>query len=222
MANDRISLSIILLTVLVFFAAARPEPGRAAYVRPVSIAPPGQAMPQPYHRHALVNLSRGKFLVARRGMRDARFAGTVILLLEYGDQGVAGVIINRPTKASLAEAMPETKGGRFPKDRVYIGGPVDLDIFLMLVKGASQPPASQHVFGDVYVTSNRETFGAVAGDEGRAGRFRLYAGYAGWAKAQLDNEVARGDWYVADGNPEDIFDADAADVWGRIMRGLEE
>ena len=42
-------------------------------------------------------------------------------------------------------------------------------------------------------------------------------GYAGWAPSQLDNEIARGDWYNV---PEDsvlVFDDDRSNVWADAM-----
>ena len=38
-------------------------------------------------------------------------------------------------------------------------------------------------------------------------------GYAGWAPAQLDDEIARGAWVAAPENPALVFDTDRAEVW---------
>ena len=50
-------------------------------------------------------------------------------------------------------------------------------------------------------------------------RFRLYAGYAGWAPQQLELEVARGGWYVTDAGSVGIFYGigDAGSAWERLM-----
>ncbi len=44
----------------------------------------------------------GVFLVAEEGMKDPRFRRTVILLTHFGSQGAMGLIINRPTGATLS------------------------------------------------------------------------------------------------------------------------
>jgi putative transcriptional regulator len=42
-------------------------------------------------------------------------------------------------------------------------------------------------------------------------------GYAGWAPAQLDAEVARGDWYIEEATPDLIFTLDTAELWNRLV-----
>src|SRR5438128_704867 len=62
----------------------------------------------------------GSFLVAKSILQDPSFVRTVVFLLQHGDEGALGLVINRP--ASL-------KGLPFP---VFIGGPCDSSGFLML------------------------------------------------------------------------------------------
>ena len=54
-------------------------------------------------------LSTGRFLVAGKQLRDPNFARTVVLLLNYGESGARGVIINRPTDVKLATMFPEIR-----------------------------------------------------------------------------------------------------------------
>jgi putative transcriptional regulator len=54
---------------------------------------------------------------------------------------------------------------------------------------------------------------AVSGD-----RFRVYAGYAGWAPGQLDQEFSRGDWHVLRADQEMIFEKDAVQIWPELIR----
>jgi len=60
-----------------------------------------------------VNLSRqtlvpekGIFLVATPSMQDPRFRRSVVLLLEHGENGTLGLIINKITEISLAQLLP--------------------------------------------------------------------------------------------------------------------
>lgn len=52
-------------------------------------------------------LAAGKLLVAANKLRDMNFGETVVLLLEYSEEGALGVILNRPTTVPLATAFPE-------------------------------------------------------------------------------------------------------------------
>ena len=46
-------------------------------------------------------------LVATPPLVDPNFDRSVVLLLEHGEEGALGIILNRPTDASLVAVMPE-------------------------------------------------------------------------------------------------------------------
>ena len=47
---------------------------------------------------------------------------------------------------------------------------------------------------------------------------RIFAGYAGWDAGQLENEIARGDWYVVDAEVRDPFTSTPAALWREVLR----
>ncbi|MDP2688667.1 MAG: YqgE/AlgH family protein [Deltaproteobacteria bacterium] len=177
-----------------------------------SIPPPDE----PFSRSRQA-LAKGRFLVASENMRDPKFSGSVILLTEYGWQGAAGVIVNRPTNITLAGALPGVKGLERIKDTVWFGGPVGTDRMTMLVKAPLPPPASGRIFSDIYASASMETLEAVLAGKGVAHEFRMYVGFAGWAPQQLEAEVAQGGWYVLAASPADVFSEDPSGVWPRLM-----
>ena len=64
-------------------------------------------------------LSAGRFLVAGEHLRDPNFAKTVVLLLNYGERGARGVIINRRSDVKLAAVFPRISGLHQRPDTVY-------------------------------------------------------------------------------------------------------
>ena len=58
----------------------------------------------------------------------------------------------------------------------------------------------------------------IGSGEVSSAHFVVYAGYAGWAPGQLEAEIERGDWHVAPGRSEYVFDTDASEVWSRLIR----
>jgi putative transcriptional regulator len=52
-------------------------------------------------------LRPGLFLYAAPGLRETRFAETVVLLIEHGPQGSMGLVVNRPTEIPLHRALDE-------------------------------------------------------------------------------------------------------------------
>ena len=160
---------------------------------------------------------RGMFLLASPGLPDPRFARTVILLLEYGEDGALGLVVNRPTELSLHDALATPPPGS-ADHRLHAGGPVDPRRLFALHRSRDAVGDAQRVFGDVYASTSFETLRRMLEREEHAVDVRAYLGYAGWAPGQLDAELARGDWIVAPADAESVFDAPPDEVWEDLMR----
>ncbi len=162
-------------------------------------------------------LSRGKFLVAGKNIKDPRFAETVILLVDYSPDGAMGLIINRPTEVRLSAAFPEMEELKQRKDTIYIGGPVGVERMFLLIHSAGVAKESLRVFDDVSISSSEKVLRQMAaGNSVR--KFRVYAGYAGWSPQQLDQEVMRGDWHVLNADSRTIFDKKSSDIWPELIQ----
>jgi putative transcriptional regulator len=51
--------------------------------------------------------------------------------------------------------------------------------------------------------------------------FRVYAGHAGWAPGQLDNEIARGDWYILPAERTFIFHQEPFRIWEELIQRVD-
>ncbi|MFQ6094245.1 MAG: YqgE/AlgH family protein [bacterium] len=174
--------------------------------------------PSPGSSRSEANLARGKFLVASRHLRDPNFSETVVLLIDYNWYGAMGLVINRPTELRLSTVLPEIKGVQRRTDTVNIGGPVARSQMLLLIQSGSQPKESSRVFKDVYVSSSRTVLQRMIADADAREKFRVYAGYAGWAPGQLYREVSRGGWHVLEADAETVFERAPAEVWPELIR----
>ncbi|HTY71861.1 MAG TPA: YqgE/AlgH family protein [Actinomycetes bacterium] len=160
----------------------------------------------------------GHLLVATPLLDDPHFRRTVVLLLEHGEDGAVGVVLNRPTEVPLAEVLGPWDG--FVGSPVlWYGGPVAVDSALALAcpePGVSEPtgfrPVSARGLGLVDLDQDpalvRAELAAV----------RVYAGYSGWGAGQLEDEVAEGSWYVVDALPGDAFTDDPDQLWRLVLR----
>ena len=197
------------LTLAVAFSRDRQEeyaPCRSYSSQPRQLAPSSTMV-----------LSRGKFLVAAKNIKDPRFAETVILLVDYSSEGAMGLIINRPTEVRLSAAFPAIEGLKQRKDTIYIGGPVGVERMFLLIRSAGATEESLRVFDDVSISSSEKVLRQMAaGNSVR--KFRVYAGYAGWSPQQLDQEVMRGDWHVLDADSGTIFDKRSSDIWPELIQ----
>ena len=160
---------------------------------------------------------RGMFLLAAPRLRDPRFAQTVVLLLEYDRTGALGLVINRPTEASLQDVLaiplPNSEG-----HAVFAGGPVELRRLIALLRSPVAVDGAERLFGDVHASGSMDTLRRMLERDGHAADVHAYLGYAGWAPGQLDAEIARGDWIVAPADAGSVFDTPPGDVWPNLMR----
>jgi putative transcriptional regulator len=182
--------------------------------------PPGgtrEAPALPFHPYGDALPARGKFLVASRAIADPRFQETVVLLIGCDDAGATGLIINRPTKVSLAEMLLPVPGLKKRSDVVYYGGPVEGHRILMLIRSPEQLEGADKVFTNVYVSMSRNTLERMIGAHKTQKQLRVYAGYAGWLPGQLNREVSRGDWYILNADADSVFEKESSEIWRELI-----
>jgi putative transcriptional regulator len=168
------------------------------------------------------DLAVGRLLVASRDLSDPNFAKTVILLVHYNeDQGTVGLVINKRTDVPISRLFHDLKEASGRSDPVYIGGPVELNTVLALVKSGSKPEGAQHVFSDVYLISSRDQLTATLASRAEAAVFHTYIGYAGWGAHQLEHEIELGAWQILPADAATVFHSDPDSVWERLIRRTE-
>ena len=201
---------LVLMTLLAIPAGGSAADDRFAIrdAHPTGVGPPARIGYRP---------QRGMFLLAAPRMADPRFAQTVVLLLEYDETGALGLVVNRPTRLSLHDALvtpPPKSAGHV----VFSGGPVEHQRLIALLRSSNAVGDAQHVFGDVYASASMETLRLMLERDEIGTDVHAHLGYAGWSPGQLDAEIARGDWIVTPADAESIFDAPPGDVWRNLMR----
>jgi putative transcriptional regulator len=167
------------------------------------------------------DLAAGKLLVASRELPDPNFAKTVILLVQYDDDGVVGLILNRRSKVPVSRVLDELAGAKNRPDPVYAGGPVGRTDVLALVRGHSAAGDAKRVLGDVFLVSTKEAMEKTFASGTDADTVHVYLGYAGWTAPQLEHEVDLGAWYIFQGSAKAVFDSDPDSLWERLLRETE-
>ena len=162
-------------------------------------------------------LAKGKFLVASRRLQDPNFKETVVLLVEYGLNGAMGLVINRPSAVKLVTVFPDIKELKQRKDTIYAGGPVAVNQMLMLIRSSQVPEESKEITQEVYISSSGKVLERLMKSTANDEKFRLFAGYAGWAPNQLDFERTRGDWHVLKADAETVFAQKPLEIWQDLI-----
>ncbi len=164
---------------------------------------------------------RGKFLVAMRALDDSHFGRTVIYLVDHGEDGTVGLIVNRSSDISLSEAVPDIEDIQATAHELYYGGPVGLPVILMLARGESPTEGMKHVADNIFISSDRSVLEALLAAKKPASEVRFYLGYSGWAAGQLDFELERDSWHVVTADTDAIFSARTDSLWDLLIERLE-
>lgn len=152
------------------------------------------------------------FLIAMPSMQDPIFGGTVVYVCEHNDNGVLGVVINKPTdmtlqvlferidlKLSAALDLPVVN------EPIMFGGPVQDDRGFVLHTPGTPYSSSLKVTDEVAFTTSIDVLEAVAGGTGPQ-RMLVSIGYAGWSPGQLEDEIGRNGWLTVAADPAILFD----------------
>jgi len=160
--------------------------------------------------------SKAMFLIARPGMPDPNFRETVVLVVQAEGGGEAtGVIINRPTDRSLAEILPGERFSRFT-DPIFFGGPVAQQGLFALFQSNKYSGSALPMLPEVWLAILPDSVDGLVSKPPE--RIRFFSGYAGWAPGQLQGELDRGDWLVADADEKTIFRKDTSQLWQDLVR----
>ncbi|MGH8887030.1 MAG: YqgE/AlgH family protein [Egibacteraceae bacterium] len=157
----------------------------------------------------------GRLVVATASLADPNFALTAALILEHGEQGALGIVLNRPGSIEVEQVVPGWSAAVTEPQVVFIGGPVMPSTVIAVGRRADDPPPGwQPIFSEIGVVDLGADPVLVAPGL-RA--LRLFSGYAGWASGQLESEIESGAWFVIDATPEDPFWAEPPELWRRVL-----
>jgi putative transcriptional regulator len=151
---------------------------------------------------------RGQLLIAAPALSDY-FQRAVVLVIEHGEEGAMGVVLNRPSEAPVVEAVPPLADLADADDRVHVGGPVSPQAVVALGEFADPEEAARVVVGDLGLIDPDLTDPDVRS-------LRVYAGHAGWAPGQLEAELDAEAWIVEPADPADPFRDD--DLWSVVLQ----
>ena len=169
--------------------------------------------------HNNIAPEQGKLLVSEPFTPDMVFKRSVILLTEYNKKGAVGFILNKSVKKKLSEISDEFGDFDAP---VFLGGPVAGDsIFYIHTLGDKIPNSikiKDNLFwgGDFDVLSLMISAGKVKKDE-----IMFFVGYSGWSQGQLDDEISKNFWLVADLDVNTIMTKDKG-IWKNVLTQLDD
>jgi putative transcriptional regulator len=159
----------------------------------------------------------GSLLIAAPTMADPNFARSIVLLLDAGESGALGVVLNRPTELDVAAVLEPWADLVVGPSVLFQGGPVETDAALAVatVPDGDEPIGWRRVFDSTGLVDLDAPVEIMAS---AVSSMRIFAGYAGWGAGQLEAEIEEGAWYVVPAEPHDPFLDDPDRLWARVLR----
>ena len=167
------------------------------------------------------DLAQGKILIMQRAAPDPLFAHSVIVLARYDKTGALGLMIHYRSNVPIQRALAGTRGAEKRSDSLFVGGPVELQGVLALVRSKSPPEGASHVAGNLYLLSSKQSIGAALAAGRKPSEFHIFLGYTGWAAGQLEREVRLNGWYLFDYDENLVFDEHPETLWKRLIEKTE-
>ncbi len=174
----------------------------------------------------------GQVLVASEAMPDPRFQETVIYLIEHDARRAFGLVVNKPGGSAPIAALLDRLGIEPGEDgddgdggddvqgsiTAHYGGPVEPRRGFVLHSADYAVDGTWRVSPDYALTASEDVLRDIALGRGPR-RSLLLFGYCGWGPAQLEGELARGDWGVVPADPELVLGTDHESKWRRAHGG---
>jgi len=176
---------------------------------------------------------QGKLLLAAPVMEDPNFSRSVVLVIKHDDEGAMGLVLNRPTGATVREAIDEDAGVACQTDAgLFRGGPCEGPLMVLhseaelaqetVIPGTPGESDESEELG-VYLTVDSDLVRDLLGNPDTIARY--FHGYAGWSPGQLDAEMDAGGWLTIEASSQSVFDPDVgSQAWTARLkeRGREE
>ncbi len=166
------------------------------------------------------------FLVASPSLNCPFFNHTVVLLVDHGEEGSFGFVVNKPSPIDFASVVAELElegASPGPFDVPVIqGGPVSPETGWVVFdpRNAPEVPDDAIMLNDyLAITASLTMLESIArGNAPR--RAMLSLGYSGWGEEQLEDEMREGSWIPVDLDEQILYEVPSEERWETALRQL--
>lgn len=154
-------------------------------------------------------------LVVAAPALQGMYRGTVLLAAPFPPGGHVGVILNRPSKSSMAELFPDHPPSAAVTDPIYVGGPVNRAAIGALTRAESAPhPRSVELAPSVWLVLDAVVIDLIIESTPNAARY--YAGFVVWRPGELAEELRRGYFVLRPVDQAKLFLKDTGQLWDEL------
>ena len=180
--------------------------------------------PKNYLKGKFYSSIKDHFLIATKKMKDNRFEKTVIVMLENDENGAWGLTINKHLGTMpIALLIDPSLNTSEERERLYKidipvfwGGPVDVKEIFILHSTEYQSETTKK-YGNISISQDYNILFDIAENKGPK-KSLIILGYAGWGSGQLEGEMERDHWILADIDLNITFDKDSNTKWNKAYK----
>jgi putative transcriptional regulator len=163
-----------------------------------------------------MNSLKGHLLIASPQLDVPIFSCSVILMLDHGEEGAMGVIINHPIDSPLTSLSGKIFDDDFEWDKpIHLGGPVAGPL---LVLHTVAEMADQEVLPGLYCTLEATKVQEIISR--KAEPSLVVANYSGWGPGQLESEFGWDSWLTLPAQIDHVFWKDPRDLWKVVVNEI--
>lgn len=167
------------------------------------------------------------FLVAAPSMRCPFFNHTLVLLIDHGEEGSFGFVVNRVTDLEIGDVFNEVgvsgRSASIIDAPVLLGGPVSPESGWILydAEGVPQPESGKtiSVSERISCSASIELLERLARGDGPE-TCAMMLGYSGWGPGQLESEMKEGSWIPVDLDYALLFETPIDERWEAALGTL--
>ncbi|MBI4290447.1 MAG: YqgE/AlgH family protein [Betaproteobacteria bacterium] len=156
-------------------------------------------------------------LVATPRLVDPSYRQTVVIAVPIDNNRHVGVIINRPTRRSLASLFPEHEPSKAVAEPVFFGGPMSGTAVFAVVRSDAKPGiGSIEMIEHLFLAVTVDTVDSVI--EHTPNQARYFVGNVVWRPGELRRELDLKLWHAMDPDPDMVFRKDTSGLWEELSR----
>jgi len=163
-------------------------------------------------------LQPGTVLIADPFLKDPNFSRSVIFLCTHTEEGSFGFVLNKKSEYVIGDLLTDLEGCNFP---VFYGGPVQQNTVHFLHRCSGLITGGEMIVDNIYWGGEfDEMVSMIKNNKISEDDIRLFLGYSGWSKNQLDDELEDKSWLTTYGNDKLVFTNDVKFVWPQALKQL--
>ncbi len=159
-----------------------------------------------------MNSLQGHLLLASPHLPDPNFFRSVVLICQHDEEGAFGLLLNRPSSHTIEEIWNRVSDLPCVSHQpVRLGGPIDGPLMALHTQ---ETFSENQVLPSVFIATQRDNLEQIVTQDEHP--FRLFSGYSGWGKGQLENELQLGGWITKPAAFDDVFYQGEDELWKKL------